>query len=471
MLKALLWLGAIGWCAHWFVPKALQVAARTRSREVFLLAVFASCLLVAIATAWCGLSLALGAFLAGLVLAESEHHYQVRSEVEPLRDTLASLFFVSIGMLFDPHVLVTDPCLVVAALAAVVCGKALIVLPIAKLVGYPAWIATRSAFLLAQVGEFSFVLVQLARDRQILGTQLERVFLVVAALSIAATPLWSALGSLLAKKRREFAPEGAAETTKDHVVLIGYGTTGQAVGRGLEALRIPFVAIDLDAQHLAVARTLHARLIVGDATHPQVLEAAGLARARLAVIALDDSEATRRAVARCRRIAPDTRLVVRTSFLSEVEQLFDLGVRQVVPQELEASVEVLVRALRHYLVPDDEVGRQVKALRQRAFGIEKAATPAPSHGDSLHELLPDVALEILTVEPGSECAGRSLEDLGLPARTGCTIVAVRRTGRVMLGLGPEVCLLAADTVVLLGASERIHEAAAMLRSPSPQVVN
>src|SRR5262249_25720057 len=153
-------------------------------------------------TAACGMSLALGAFLAGLVLSESEHHYQVRGEIEPLRDALASLFFVSIGMLFDPAALIHAPGLVTLALVGVVVGKALVVLPIARLLGYPGSIATRSAFLLAQVGEFSFVLLLLARGKQVLPEALERIFLVVAALSIAATPALFGIGRVVAARRR-----------------------------------------------------------------------------------------------------------------------------------------------------------------------------------------------------------------------------------------------------------------------------
>jgi len=361
--------------------------------------------------------------------------------------------------------------LVGAAFLAVVVGKALIVLPIARLLGYPFDIAVRGAFLLAQVGEFSFVLVQLVRGRGVLPEQLERIFLVVAALSIAMTPGLSALGRMVAARRKPPQRRSDAEAeTSDHVVLVGYGETGQSVGRALAALRIPFVAIDVHAVLLGVARRNGVRLFVGDATHSQVLEAAGLGRARLLVVAIDDADATRRTTALARRLAPDVRMVVRTGYLAEVPPLLDLGVRQIVPMELEASIEVMVRVLRSYLVPDDEVGRQVKALRQRAFGIEKGARPALVAGGEIQELLPDVAIEIVRIEPGSELDGKSLLTAALRGRTACSVVAVRRGRQVLIGIGPDTHLVSDDVVVLMGPLARIREAVDLVRSPLPQPV-
>lgn len=468
MAKSLGSFAAIGVIAHYLAPMALDLAAKTRSREIFLLTVFTLFLMVAMATAWFGMSLALGAFLAGLVLAETEHHYQVRGEIEPLRDALGSLFFVSIGMLFDPSAVAEAPVVVCAALFAVVVGKTLVVMPIARLLGYPTEIAVRSALLLAQVGEFSFVLVQLVRGRNVLPEQLERIFLVVAALSIAITPALSAAGRTFARRKRpdERRTDGDREVA-DHVVLVGYGGTGQAVARALAAQQIPFVAIDVHAQLASVARLQQARFLVGDATRSQVLEAAGLSRARLLVIAIDDADAARRTAALARRIAPQVRMVVRAGYLSEVAVLMDLGVRQIVPMELEASIEVMVRALRCYLVPDDEVGRQVKALRSFAFGIDKTARPALVAGESLNELLPELALEIVRIEPGSELDGKTLVSAALPARTGCSVVAVRRGRHVLVNIGPDTTLACEDVVVLLGPSGKIAAAAALVRAPLP----
>ena len=471
MGKALVSLAGIALAARFLAPRALALAARSRSREVFLLALFSLFLLTAIATASAGMSLALGAFLAGLVLAESEHHFQVRAEVEPLRDALASLFFVSIGTLVDLRIVAEAPVLVALALGAVVFGKALIVLPIARYLGYPTWIAAKSAFLLAQVGEFSFVLVQLARERQVLGDRLERIFLVVAALSIALTPLLFGLGLLIARRRGKETRARADNQLADHVVVIGYGVTGAAVGRSLAQLSIPFVAVEAHAQQAVAARTQGARVIVGDATRQAVLHAAGVDKARLVMIALNDEEATRRTVALCRSLAPGVRLVVRTGYLTEIGPLRELGVREIVPQELEASVEVLVRVLRHYLVADDEVGRQVRSLRRLASGTEKVAAPALAEGVRLGELLPALALEIVRVLPESELAGKTLQELGLPARTGCTVVAIRRNGATLLGLGAQAMLLPDDIAVLLGEEARIGEAAAMARTAMAGTVN
>jgi CPA2 family monovalent cation:H+ antiporter-2 len=231
------------------LPWLLSLVCRTRSRELFVLLLAALCLGLAVVTAHLGLSLALGAFLAGILLADSDHHSQAAAEVEPFRDAFASLFFVSIGMLFDWRAIAEAPATVAVALAAVVAGKAGMVMLAASQLGQPFWVRVRAGLTMAQVGEFSFVLVQLGKSRAILPDSAERIFVVVAVLSIASTPLLYGLGRHLALRARGAADTGRdkGEDLQDHAIVVGYGPTGRTVVKGLQSLGIPVVVSEMNA--------------------------------------------------------------------------------------------------------------------------------------------------------------------------------------------------------------------------------
>ncbi len=376
---------ASGWLAltavvAWFViPKLFDVVARTRSRELFVLSVITVCLALSVITAELGLSLALGAFLAGVILGSSDFHHQAVSEVEPFRDTLASLFFLSIGMMFDGSTVVEQPLLVGVCLAVVVGGKAGIAYLAMRAMKLPTRTGWRAALSLAQLGEFGFVLVQLADGTQLLGPELERVFLVVAVLSIALTPLLFAVGAAIQRRDGTEGKRGEdRHGFKDHVIVIGFGPVGKALADTLEAAEIPYQASELNAVTVKTEREKGRPIILGDASRAGVLRALGVARARLLVVAINDPSATRRVVSTARRLSPHIHIIARANYLGEVPGLEALEVNEVVPQELETSVEIVVRSLRHLLVADDDVDRWVGEIRSKARsgGVGKAPEAA-----------------------------------------------------------------------------------------------
>lgn len=360
---------ALAAAVAWFlVPRLLDLVARTRSRELFVLSVIAICLSLSVVTAELGLSLALGAFLAGVILGSSDFHHQAVSEVEPFRDTLASLFFLSIGMLFDSSVLLEAPLLITVSVLTVIAGKAVIASLAMRVLRLPSRTCWRVGLSVAQIGEFGFVLTQVAADTNLLGDRLERVFMFVAVVSIAATPLLFALGRMI---ERRGEPEHrrareAGEGVSDHVVIVGFGPVGRALADALEAAEVPYRVVEMNSETVKNERARGRPIILGDATRPVVMHALGLERARLVVVAINDPAATKRVAALARRMAKHVHIIARATFLGEVADLEALEVDEVVPQELETSVEIVVRSLRHLLVPDDEVDLRVEQVRERA---------------------------------------------------------------------------------------------------------
>lgn len=454
--------------ARFLVPRALNLVCRARSRELFVLTLATLCLLLATVTAHLGLSLALGAFLAGILLADSEYHGQAAAETEPFRDALASLFFVSIGMLFDVRTIFEAPWLVAIALLAVVIGKALVVGVAARLLGQPGWVRLRSGLLLAQVGEFSFVLVQVGSGSGLLPGSAERVFIVVAVLSIASTPLLHAYGRWLVTRWRGGTDptRGADGRIEGHAIVVGYGPTGRTVLQALRSLGIPALAVEMNSETVRAERGRGVPIRHGDATRVATLKALGIEQARLLILAVNDHDATRRIAQLTRRLAPHVHIIARSVYLGEVRSLHSAGAHEVVPQELEASVEILVRALRRFLVADDEIGRQIDTVRRSAGHLDKAAGIARMEAARIAEFVPGIGIGIHRVAAGATVDGKTLAEAAVRRLTGCSVVAVRRGQANLPVVTPETQLQAGDAVVVVGPQSRLPDAAAMFHAPA-----
>ncbi|MBM3962564.1 MAG: hypothetical protein FJ306_11775, partial [Planctomycetes bacterium] len=477
-------LAAVLVAARLLVGPLVRLVARTRNRELFVLFLATWCLSLAAATAALELSLALGAFLAGVLLADSDHHSQAAAETEPFRDAFASLFFVSIGMLFDAGVVAERPLAVGVGLAAVLVGKAALMAFAVGRLGQPRWVQLRAALTAAQVGEFSFVLVQLAKqkNKELLAGDLERVFLVVAVLSIAVTPLLYGLGKRLAARARDAAPpagsgghgeigHGAAADghhaelpKREHAIVVGFGPTGRTIAAGLQAAGVPFVVAEMNAETVKAEKAKGTPIVLADCTRQHALEALGVQSAQMLVLAVNDAAATSRTAQLARQLAPDLHVLARSTYTAEADGLRRAGANDVVPQELEASVEMLVRTLRRFLVADDEIGRQVRGVRARAGG-DRLAEVAGGEAAQLAEFVPGVGFAVFRVQAAADCLHRSLAEVGIRRRTGCSVVAVRREGQNLGAITPETMLAAGDAVVVIGPKTRLADAAAMFADP------
>lgn len=453
--------------ARFALPKALALVARTRSRELFVLTLATVCLSMAVVTAHLGMSMALGAFLAGILLADSDFHGHAMAEVEPFRDALASLFFVSIGMLFDGGAIASSPGLVLAALVAVVLGKAAVVALAGKVIGQPSWIRVRSGLLLAQIGEFSFVLAQVGGGSGVLPAHAYKVFLVVAVLSIASTPLLHQLGRWIVTRGKgaEHPAVKADDALVDHAIVVGYGPTGRTLVSSMKNLGLPVVAVEMNAKTVAEEKARGVPIEFGDATRSSTLKGLGISRARMLVLAVNDPEAAKRTAQVAKHLAPHVHVLARSAYIGEAEPLLDAGADEIVPQELEASVEILARTMRRFLVADDEIGRRVREVRQTAGAFDKSAPIARLEAARIQEMIPGVSLGVHRVGVGACVIGKRLGEVGFRNRTGCTVVAVRRGRENLSAITPDTVLQANDAVVVIGPQAQMDAAASMFAAP------
>ncbi len=359
LAKAAVTVALIAFAARQIVPRLLAAMVRTRQKELFTLAVLLLVFGTALGTSAAGLSLALGAFLAGLVVSESEFGHQAVADIAPFRDACSALFFVSVGMLFNPRVLLTNPLAVLFVLAFVLVVKAAFgALPV-LLLGYGPRVALVVGISLAQIGEFSFVLLSAAHLAGGIDAAEYQAILAAAIASMIATPFLFEASHRVAFNLAggERGRPGAALTApgrapaEGHVVILGFGHTGETLARVLERSKIPFQILELNPERVARARGKGLAIEYGDAANDRVLRHCGIERARAALVLLSDPRATRRAVRLCRTLAPRVFLIARTRYLTEIPELVALGADEVVAEEFETSLEISGRTLRHLGFP------------------------------------------------------------------------------------------------------------------------
>jgi CPA2 family monovalent cation:H+ antiporter-2 len=382
-LIALAALGAALVAARTLVPPLLRAASRTRQREVFVLAVAVICLGIAWLLSLAGVSVALGAFIAGLVVSGSEFRHQALSDVVPLREILAGVFFVSVGMLLDTSGVGGKIGPVLALLVAILAGKFLLVLLAALLMRKPQRTAVLAAAALCQVGEFAFVLLAGGREQGLIEEPLGGNLVVAAILSMLVTPFLIRVGPHLVHGARRIGglkwialppnleePPGDGDGVElsDHVIVAGYGLAGQELARALEHRDVPYVVVDINVDNVRLARSEGMRAYFGDVTSAELLAHVGVQRARELVISVNDADASERAVRFARAAAPGLRIIVRTAYAIDVPRLQAAGASEVVTAEVEAAVEIVYLILKGRRTGGAELTARLEAIRDRRAG-------------------------------------------------------------------------------------------------------
>ena len=452
------------------VPFLLYHIVRLRSPEVFIIFV----VLMSLGTAWLtsqfGLSLALGAFIAGMVLSESEYSHQIVADILPFRDVFNSLFFVSIGMLLSLSALVSDLAVVLAWVGALTLGKALLVFLAVRLLGYSLRISTMTAVGLAQIGEFSFILAKAGLPEGLLSDGDYQRFLAASILSMIATPfLIKAAPRIGYALQSLFAPGSMFEPTvtgfrpdepdlRGHVVIVGYGLNGRNLAKVLRRAKVPYLVLELNAEVVREAAAQDERIIYGDATRKEVIHHVSLEHARILVLAISDPTATRHTVWLARQVNPDIHIIVRTRYMSEMAELRELGADDIIPEEFETSIEIFSRVLREYGVARHAIQRHVSEVRSEGYQMLRSPSVPLVSMSEIAEALGAAATETLVLDEGSPAVGRTIGGLELRRRTGATVVAVIRDGLTDVNPGSEFRFETGDIVVLLGSPEQIDRA-------------
>ena len=445
------------------LPFLLRLAA-SLSREAFALSVLLASVGTAYLAAALGLSMAAGAFLAGLILAEGEFSHQVHAEVRPLRDLLASLFFISIGMLLDLREMAPILPLVAGVAVAIIVLKTALASAAVAIGGAPLRVAFAAGFALAQVGEFSFVLGRAALEGGVISAQWWQVLLGASVITMALTPtMISAAPGLATRLTRGRAKPSATLqderlTVSDHVVILGYGIGGQLLARSLGELSVPYVVLELNGATVRSARQIGINIHYADVSAPEPLEAAGVSHAAAVVIVISDPDASERAVRAIRALTPTVPIITRTRYRLEAERLARSGATLAIAEELEASLEVMSQLLARLHIPGNVVETLVDNYR-RVLG---AATNRPTRArsvpfDQLPPELADAPVSSFRLDDNAWAVGRTLQLVDLRNATGATVIAVRRPtgtttspdGNFVFATGDDIFLLGDDSDVLL----------------------
>ncbi len=452
VLVSVLLVGGQGVMRWW-----LTLVARRKSDELFML----NLLLVTLGLAWmtelAGLSLALGAFIAGVLVSETEFRHQVGTDIRPFHDVLLGLFFITVGMMLDWHVMVERWALVLLLLAAPLLIKTAIIVALARGLGATTGVSLRTALYVAQAGEFGFVLLSLMQTHELLAPALMNPVLAAMVLSMLATPFLIQYSNRIVMKlvASDWLQQSLQVTsiarqainTSGHVLICGYGRCGQNLARMLEREGIPYMALALDAARVRQAAAAGDSVVFGDATRVQALKAAGLGRAAALAITYLDTAAALKVLANARAHAPQVPVVVRTEDDTHLEKLQAAGATEVVPEAIEGSLMLAGHALALVGVPMRRVLRLVQGQREQRYGLLRGYF----HGaddDTVSERDQE-RLYSITLPPGAAAVGASLATLTLHAM-GARLINVRRFSGRMSGPDDEAPLAEGDTLVLSG---------------------
>ncbi|MFN7677111.1 MAG: cation:proton antiporter [Cyanobacteriota bacterium] len=434
-------VAVFGYSAYrWIVPWVLERITHTRSSEAFLLGVFMLCVGIAVFTQSLGLSLALGAFLAGFILSESDYSHQAVVVMLPFRDVLMSLFFISIGMLLDGSHLLRHLGPLLLLTAAVLVIKPLVAALASLVVGLPLRQAVLSGMALGQVGEFSLVATKAGVSAGLLSEPVFQSLLVVAVLTMLATPLmilvaprlaerlahtplgrWTEAKATAESSEREFQPPPS-------VLIVGFGVTGRNLANSCRRCDVPYAVIELNAALVKQARADGLPIHYGDASQPGILALVRAHQARAIVVVIDDPAAARRIVELARRQAPESYILVRSRYLREVEPLSQLGADEVIADELEVSIEVFSRVLARMLVPRERIKQLIGDVRGEWRRMARNLAPEATRVHDLRRLLPDLATRSLPLAPASPGVGRTIYLRRVRADHGVMVLAVQRDG-------------------------------------------
>jgi len=473
LLKAGAIVGIILFSASKIMPLLLFQIVRTRNRELFLVSIVVLCFSVAWLTSAAGLSLALGAFLAGLIISESEYSHQALASILPFRDLFTSFFFISIGMSLNMGFVAENLLVVAESTLFVLVLKTLIISGIGIVIGYPLRTSLMLGLALCQVGEFSFILAKAGQGLGLLNPYNYQIFLSFSVLTMMATPFAIAYSSKCAEacerlplpswlkyRHMRSCSNLASEfdsALQGHLIIIGYGRAGQYLAQAAFNWSIPHAVIEMNPRTVRQEKEKGIPVFFGDATHEAILETVRIHRARVAVVVISDPAATRRITQLCRELNPSLFIIARSRFFHEQKELSRLGANVVISEEFEAALEISNRLLNYYYVPQEEIETFLQNIRAEGY---EALRKHLLDVRSVCELeLPNVDIQRIRVQAGSPAEGESILDLGLRKNYGVTLLAIRREREVISNPKPDVRFRSGDVLLIVGTTRDLRRVA------------
>lgn len=470
LIKSSIVIGITIVSARYIVPKVLYAVAKTNSKELFLLITITLCFLVAFLTSQAGLSLALGAFLAGLIISESDYSHQATSIILPFRELFTSFFFVSVGMLLDVQFFIGNIGVIILIVLVVFIVKSALASLAVAVLRYPLRTVLLTGFSLFQVGEFAFILSKVGIEYNLLSVETNQYFLAVSILSMLLTPFMILSAETIVQAMLRFfqriginvatvlmqsqRKEQETELT-NHLIIIGYGINGRNVAAVARLSNIPYVVIELNAETVKQERSKGAPLVFGDATHEHILETVNLSQARIVVVAISDIQATKIIVAKIRAMSSSLHIVVRTRYVKEIAELTALGANEVIPEEFETSIEIFSRVLRNFLIPEDDIERLSQTIRSDNYEVFQSEQHHPKTFRVPN--IPDFTITCVRVMKDSgKLIGKPLKTLNLRADYGVNIISISRNDHVIDSITPDDMLLQGDLVFVHGKPSKIE---------------
>jgi CPA2 family monovalent cation:H+ antiporter-2 len=478
ILKGVVTVMAVVFVARTLMPRLLFAVAKSRSGELFLLTVLVVCLSVAWLTAQVGLSLSLGAFLAGLVISESEYSHEAFGTILPFREVFTSFFFISIGLLVDPNYLISHIPLILGVTALILFLKTVLSGGAIFITGNNLRVALLAGLFISQVGEFSFILAGSGRELGIITKSNYQLFLAVSLITMAFTPFIIQRSDSVSRKLNDWFMSDAMKERfprlirssisqpmhdlklKDHIVLIGFGDAGKNIAKVIRMAQIPFVAIDSDPEIILASKSRkHTTAIFGNATNASVLKHASVDHARVIVITVGNPEEIRNIVLAVRKYAPAAFIITTTKKQGEFVRLFDAGANDVISEEFETSVELITRVLTKYLVQRNDIEAFIVKLRGINYAMQRSIRYEQQGLQDYRLEMSDTEILTIKVHPQSPLKDKSLRDLELRIHYGVSVLAIKRDKDIIANPEGELQLLENDILVIFGSHDAVDKLA------------
>lgn len=451
----------------WVVPWLLHTVALLKRRDLFLLTILFLAFAVAWMTSGLGISLALGAFFAGLVISESDYHHHAFGDILPFRDIFLSFFFVSVGMLFDPAFAKEHLVLIGLLTLIIIAGKTILTTLAVFLTGYSLLSGILTGLFLSQVGEFSFVMARIGFTQKLLDAFHFQLFIAVAVITMSVTPFFIAsskrITNWIHKKGTKYPwitgrtqwKDSGKEALSHHLLIIGYGRNGKNIARAARVARIPYMAVDVDPDNVRQGKKNKENIVFGDATHEALLRQVHADKALVVAISIADLVSTFRILESVRSLNPGAYIIVRTRYNENIEDLYNAGADEVIPEEIEISVRIFSSVLARFHISRDEIERIENTLRARGYEIFLAESRRRNLIGDTQSLIPELEIATYAVQENARAVGLSLRDAALRQKWGVTVLAIVRKGEYYTNPDADMVMIPDDRVIVTGTQENV----------------
>lgn len=454
--------------AKYFMRPVVHQIAKLRLREAFTIGIILLILGTAYITHQAGLSFAIGAFIAGLILSETDFNHQIISEIVPLKDAFNSIFFVSVGLLVNVQFVFQNSFLIISLTLLIFIFKASVIVLSVSILRYPFRTALLAGIGLGQVGEFSFILALAGTNYGLINADYYNIFLSSSIFTMIITPVlfqlepWIAekLGHVESKKRH--GEEFIDSSLKDHVIIGGFGVNGKNLAHVLKETGIKYIVIELNPDTVKKEKSKGENIIYGDISRDDILKFVGAGKAKVIVFAISDPVVTKVGLKNAKNINPHIYALVRTQYVNEVDELIKLGADEVIPEEFETSLQIFRKVLQKYHIPLNVIMQQVTLLRQESYRLLRKENMDISVLSHLDEFLAQGLTETFYISENNSNINKSLSEINLRAKTNTTILAIIRNGRMIPNPSANEKLLSGDTLILIGTHQSVDQAIELL---------